>query len=159
MFFSKFISVFCVVFSSFFIDFLPVKSVDNFNVMRVIDGDTFVVADGSPKGVKVRLIGVDAPETRNSGKRKIGFYGKEAKEYLHKLIDGKQVRLAYDAGKRDRYGRLLAYVYVGNLFINADLVKKGYAQVYTVPPNVKYAELFVELEREARQGKRGLWRK
>ncbi|WDF70141.1 thermonuclease family protein [Sphingobacterium oryzagri] len=127
--------------------------------MRVIDGDTFVVADGSPKGGKVRLIGVDAPETRNSGKRKIGFYGKEAKEYLHKLIDGKQVRLAYDAGKRDRYGRLLAYVYVGNLFINADLVKKGYAQVYTVPPNVKYAELFVELEREARQGKRGLWRK
>ncbi len=159
MFFSKFISVFCIVFSSFFSGFLPVKSVDNFNVMRVIDGDTFVVADGSPKGVKVRLIGVDAPETRNSGKRKIGFYGKEAKEYLHKLIDGKQVRLAYDAGKRDRYGRLLAYVYVGNLFINADLVKKGYAQVYTVPPNVKYAELFVELEREARQGKRGLWRK
>ena len=159
MFINRLFVVLLLVFVSFFTCFSQDKNVDIFNVIRVIDGDTFVLDNGTEKGDKVRLIGIDAPETRNSGKRKIGFYGKEAKEYLTNLIADKQIRLQFDVGKRDRYGRLLAYVYLGDLFINAELVKRGYAQVYTVPPNVKYAELFVELEREARKARRGLWKK
>lgn len=159
MFFHRLFVVFLLIFLSFFTCFSQDKNVFIFDVIRVIDGDTFVVDNGAEKGDKVRLIGVDAPETRNSGKRKIGFYGKEAKEYLTNLIAGRQVRLQFDVGKRDRYGRMLAYVYLGDLFINAELVKRGYANVFTVPPNVKYAELFVELEREARTGRRGLWKK
>lgn len=128
-------------------------------VKRVIDGDTFVVENGTKKGDKVRLIGVDAPETRNTSRKKIGYYGEESKVFLTKLLTNKKVRLLADVGKRDRYGRILAYVYLGKTFVNAELVKKGYAQVYTVPPNIKYAELFVELEREARNHGRGLWKR
>ncbi|MFD2968652.1 thermonuclease family protein [Sphingobacterium bambusae] len=125
----------------------------------MVDGDTFVVENGTKKGDKVRLIGVDAPETRNTSRKKIGYYGEESKVFLTKLLTNKKVRLVEDVGKRDRYGRILAYVYLGKTFVNAELVKKGYAQVYTVPPNVKYAKLFVELEREARNHGRGLWKK
>jgi len=74
------------------------------------------------------------------------------------MLNGKSVKLVFDVGKRDRYGRLLAYVYVGKKFINRDLVEQGYAVSYTLAPNLQYAELFVKLERQARQEKRGLWR-
>ena len=128
-------------------------------VLRVVDGDTFWLDDGSEKGVKVRLIGVDAPESRRTGRKEIGYYGKEAKEYLTAMLAGQRVRLEYDVGQKDRYGRTLAYAYLPDgTFINADLVKNGYAVVMTVPPNVKYAELFVELQREARENGKGLWR-
>ncbi|MFD1770975.1 thermonuclease family protein [Sphingobacterium suaedae] len=126
---------------------------------RIVDGDTFVVENGSKKGLKIRLIGVDAPETRATGRRRIGYCGAEAKAYLFNLINGHTVELTYDTVKKDRYGRTLAYVYKDGLFVNADLVKRGYACALTVPPNVKYAKLFVELERQARKNKRGLWRK
>jgi len=158
--------IFRLIFSSFLCCFLIVlcgsfcvKNDVFFLVKRVIDGDTFVVENGTKKGDKVRLIGVDAPETRNTSRKKIGYYGKESKVFLTKLLTNKKVRLVEDVGKRDRYGRILAYVYLGRTFVNAELVKKGYAQVYTVPPNVKYAKLFVELEREARNHGRGLWKK
>ena len=129
------------------------------SVIRIIDGDTFVVADGSAKGETIRLIGVDAPETRRSANREIGHFGEEAKVYLGKLLGGDQVDLVYDAGKRDRYGRTLAYVYLPDgTFINAEMVKQGYATVMTVPPNVVHADYFVELERKAKRGKRGLWK-
>jgi hypothetical protein len=87
------------------------------------------------------------------------FYasGREATEVNRQLVDGQRVRLELDAQVRDQYGRLLAYVWVGNVMVNAELVRRGYAQVMTIPPNVKHAELFVRLQREAREAGRGLW--
>lgn len=128
-------------------------------VTRIVDGDTFWADDGSLRGIKIRLIGVDAPETRNSGSKVIGYFGEQSKEYLTKLIAGKKVRLEYDIGKKDQYSRTLAYVYLPDgTFVNAELVKMGYAVVMTVPPNVQYADRFIKLERSARVNNRGLWK-
>lgn len=127
-----------------------------FAVTKIVDGDTFYIETGE----KIRLIGVDTPETRRSKRKPVGYYGKEAKAYVTKLLEGKRVRLEYDVGRFDRYRRTLAYVYLEDgTFLNALLVKEGYANVMTVPPNVKYAEEFVKLEREARENNRGLWKK
>ena len=128
------------------------------DVTKVVDGDTFWADDGSEKGIKIRLIGVDAPESRNTGQKKIGYYGQQSKEFLTKLLANKNVRLEYDVGKKDQYNRILAYVYLTDgTFVNAELVKQGYAMVMTIPPNVKYAETFVQLERMARKNNSGLW--
>jgi micrococcal nuclease len=127
-------------------------------VIKVVDGDTFWADDGSKKGIKIRLIGVDAPESRNTGQKKIGYYGQQSTDFLTKLIANKKVRLEYDVGRKDRYNRTLAYVYLRDgTFVNAELVKRGYAMVMTIPPNVKYADRFVKLQRSARKNKRGLW--
>lgn len=128
-------------------------------VTKVVDGDTFWADDGSEKGVKIRLIGVDAPESRNVFKKKKGYYGQEAKAYVSNLFKGQSVRLEYDVDSLDQYGRTLAYVYLlDGTFVNADLVKNGYAMVMTVPPNVKYADDFVKYQRDARENNRGLWK-
>jgi micrococcal nuclease len=128
-------------------------------VTKVSDGDTFWADDGSEKGLKIRLIGVDAPESRNVFKKKKGYYGVEAKTYLTGLLKNSNVRLEYDVDTLDQYGRTLAYVYLTDgTFINADLVKNGYAMVMTVPPNVKYADEFVKHQQEARENNRGLWK-
>lgn len=130
-----------------------------YTVTRVVDGDTFWIDDGSAKGLKIRLIGVDAPEPRNTGKKLKGYFGTESSDYMNRLIGGKKVRLEYDAGRYDQYGRTLAYAYLEDgTFINADLVKNGYATVMTTPPNVKYADTFVELAARARKHKKGLWK-
>jgi micrococcal nuclease len=129
------------------------------NVIKIVDGDTFWADDGSSKGIKVRLIGVDAPESRNTGRKLKAYFGEQSKLYLAELIENKKVRLEYDVEKKDRYGRTLAYVYLEDeTFVNADLVKNGFAMVMTVPPNVKYAEDFVKLQRKARKNRRGLWK-
>lgn len=131
-----------------------------YKVMRVVDGDTFWVDDGTNKGLKIRLIGVDAPETRKTARKDVGYYGAEAKIYLTSLLENAEVRLEYDVDKTDRYGRTLAYVYLRDgTFVNAELVKRGYAMVMTVPPNVMFADKFVHLQRQARKKERGLWRK
>lgn len=128
------------------------------DVIRVVDGDTFYADDGSEKGLNIRLIGVDAPESRNTGRKAIGYFGLQSKDYLTKLLENQKVRLEYDVGKKDQYNRTLAYVYLQDgTFLNAELVKKGYAMVMTIPPNVKYAERFVKLQRRARKNNRGLW--
>lgn len=122
-------------------------------VTRVIDGDTIEIELGSMKE-RVRYIGIDTPE------RGKPFY-KEAKDINADLVDGKLVDLKMDVQLRDRYGWLLAYVYVQQsekrIFVNALLVAEGYAQVMTVPPNVKFSELFLKLQREAVQKGRGFW--
>jgi micrococcal nuclease len=129
-----------------------------YKVTRIIDGDTFVVDDGTKKGIKIRLIGIDAPETRNTGKKQKGYYGNEAKQFLSSLIENKIILLEYDVEKTDRYNRTLAYAYLTDgTFINAELVKNGYAQIATFPPNVKYVELFLNLQQEAKKDERGLW--
>ncbi|MFC1496298.1 thermonuclease family protein [Candidatus Margulisiibacteriota bacterium] len=131
----------------------PAQSDDLFMVKRVVDGDTIKLTNGE----KVRYIGIDTPETKHP-KKPVQYFGKEASEANKMLVEGKQVRLEFDVQKRDRYGRLLAYVYVDDIFVNAWLVWNGYAQVSTYPPNVKYQEYFLKLQRVARKEKRGLWR-
>ena len=129
-------------------------------VTKVVDGDTFVIDDGSKKGARVRLIGVDTPESRKTGRKEIGYYGKEAKEFMSKYILNKRVRLEYDVNKYDQYMRILAYAYMEDgTFINEYLVASGYAMVMTFPPNVKYSELFLKRQQEARVKNRGLWGK
>jgi len=126
-------------------------------VTKVVDGDTFWVKEGTAE-IKVRFIGIDAPETRNTGHKKKGYFGLASKEYVTALTEHQWVRLELDVQKKDRYQRLLAYVYLTDgTFLNAHLVAHGYAVADTHPPNVKYADLFAALQQQARQEKRGLW--
>ncbi|HPE23504.1 MAG TPA: thermonuclease family protein [Bacteroidales bacterium] len=130
-----------------------------FAVTRVVDGDTFWVADSSGNSIKIRLIGIDAPEPRNTGTRPKGFFGAESTNYLRQLLNDKKVRLEYDVSRYDRYKRTLAYAYLEDgTFVNAELVKNGYATVMTVPPNVKHQETFTRLAARARGQNRGLWK-
>ena len=124
-------------------------------VQRVVDGDTAVLAGGE----RVRYIGIDTPELHHPTKP-VQPYAREAKEFNKRMVEGKRVRLEYDVQRRDRYNRLLAYVYLEDgTFVNAELVRQGYAQLLTIPPNVKHADLFVQLQKEARAAGRGLWAK
>ena len=121
---------------------------------RVIDGDTIVLSNGE----KVRLIGVDTPETKHSQKP-VEYYGKEATAFTKRMVGGKVVKLKYDVQRRDEYDRLLAYVYLMNgTFLNAEIIKQGYGHAYTRFP-FKYMEEFKQYEKEARENKRGLWTK
>ena len=132
----------------------------SYAVKKISDGDTFWIYNDTKKGEKIRLIGIDAPESRKTGRKEIGYFGKEAKEYVTRLLTGKKVHLEYDVDHTDRYGRTLAYVYLEDgTFLNAELIKQGYAMALTIPPNVKYADEFVRLQREARENNRGLWKK
>lgn len=127
------------------------------NVVRVIDGDTIELSSGH----SVRYIGLDTPEVR----QKIGSewvynpmsYAEEAKLFNKKLVEYKEVRLEFDAEKKDRYNRLLAYVYIGDKMVNFELIKHGYAMLYTRPPNIKYVEKFIEAQKFAREHKNGIW--
>lgn len=127
-----------------------------FVVKRVIDGDTFKI-DYNGKEESVRLIGVDTPESVHPDKTKNTEFGKEVSEYSKSQIEGKEVRLEFDVQQRDKYGRILAYVYIGDTFYNAELINKGYAQVMTIAPNVAQSDLFVKLQKEARENKVGMW--
>ncbi|MBP7174113.1 MAG: thermonuclease family protein [Cloacibacterium sp.] len=131
-----------------------------YKVKKIADGDTFWIDNGTHKGEKIRLIGIDAPESRNFGiKIKQEYFGKEAKNYLKNLLKNKKVRLELDIQKTDRYGRTLAYVYLENgIFLNAHLVENGYALAYTIAPNVKFAPLFYQLQIKARRHKKGIWK-
>jgi len=127
-------------------------------VVRVIDGDTIQVCCIARKREKVRYIGINTPETKHPTKG-VEYYGQEAAEANRKLVEDKTVILTFDVEQRDRYGRLLAYVFLEDgTFVNAWLVENGFAQVMTVPPNVKHQDLFLKLQREARETGRGLWR-
>lgn len=132
---------------------------NNFHlVKRVIDGDTFVIIDQFGTEEKVRLIGINAPESRNSGYKQKEFFGVESKRFLSSFLTGEKVRLVFDVQKRDKYGRLLAYVYLLNgSFLNELLVKEGYAQVATYPPNVKFVDTFRNAQNFARKNRKGLW--
>ncbi len=124
-------------------------------VDRVVDGDTLVVAGGH----RVRLIGIDTPETKDP-RKPVQCFGREATAYLSTLLEkGSAVRLVGDVEDRDAYGRALAYVYrlPDGLFVNAALLWEGYAQVLTIPPNVAHADEFAALAADARAQGRGLW--
>lgn len=134
-------------------------------VDNVIDGDTINVIMATGNEEKVRFIGVDTPE---STRRQNEPYGEESSVYTNNRLEGKQVWLEIDAQERDRYGRLLAYIWmekpVDNTeeeirakMFNAELLLNGYAQLMTVPPNVKYVDYFITLQQEARANNAGLW--
>jgi micrococcal nuclease len=125
-------------------------------VVAVSDGDTIRVRVGSGRVERVRYIGVDTPETAKPGAR-AECYAERAREFNERLLRGRDVRLELDVEERDRYGRLLAYVYAGRRLVNAALVREGYAGVLTVPPNVRFAARLRRLAREARRAGRGLW--
>ena len=131
-----------------------------YKVSKITDGDTFYVTTSSSEKYKIRLIGIDAPETRNLGvKVRKEYFGTEAKIFVTQLLRNKKVKLTFDVQKTDRYGRVLAYVYLENgNFLNQYLVEKGYAVVSTFPPNVKYVEVFTKAEKLARNKKLGLWK-
>ncbi|MCX5693971.1 MAG: thermonuclease family protein [Candidatus Omnitrophica bacterium] len=135
-------------------------------VTRVVDGDTLVLENNE----RVRLIGIDTPEMHESEKltrdaqrsgeetKIIKQLGKRSYEFTRKLVEGKRVRLEFDVERFDKYKRILAYVYLPDgTFLNALIVEQGYASLMTYPPNVKYADLFSRLYREARENRRGLW--
>lgn len=129
-------------------------------VARVIDGDTVELADGE----KVRYIGINTPELWRKVNGRWVYdprpFAEESAGLNRALTHGKLVRLEFDVERRDKYGRLLAYVFLGDgTFVNAELVRQGYAQIMTIPPNVKYVDLLLRLQREARVQKRGLWGK
>jgi micrococcal nuclease len=136
-------------------------------VKRVIDGDTLQLETGE----RLRLIGIDTPEMHESDKlyrdaqrtkqdiSTIKELGRRAYEFTKKLVEGKRVSLEFDVEKYDKYGRLLTYVYLKDgTFVNAEIVRGGYASLMTIPPNVKYANLFLKLYQEARNNRRGLWK-
>jgi micrococcal nuclease len=124
-------------------------------VTRVIDGDTVEVGiDGRED--EVRYIGIDTPETVKPG-TPVQCFGPQASVLNHRLVEGRTVRLVFDRERRDVYGRLLAYVFVGGEFVNARLARLGYARTLTIPPNVAHAGLFHRLARSAGREGRGLW--
>ncbi len=128
-------------------------------VLRVIDGDTIEVDRGrGPE--KVRYIGVDTPETVNPGSP-VEWMGPEASAANRALVDGREVVLERDVSETDRYGRLLRYVWLHEgaawTLVNLALVSTGYAAVVTYPPDVKYVDLYLAAQREAREAGRGLW--
>lgn len=123
-------------------------------VKRVVDGDTIELVDGR----RVRYIGVDTPEM-GSTQKTIACFAKEAMRANSALVEGKEVRLEKDISETDKFGRLLRYVYVGDVFVNEKLAREGYAQAATFPPDVKYKDLFLVAQREAREQNRGLWEK
>lgn len=125
----------------------PSDDDDLVRISRVVDGDTVELADGR----RVRYIGINTPE------RDQPFY-QEATDLNRELVEGKSARLEFDVAPRDQYGRILAYVWIGEMMANMEIVSRGYANVFTVPPNVRYEAEFRAAERDARDSGRGLWR-
>jgi micrococcal nuclease len=134
----------------------------NARVVRVIDGDTIEVSiDGTEEDV--RYIGVDTPETVKP-EAPVQCFGPQASAQNHRLVEGRTVRLVFDRERRDAYGRLLAYVYTRargdagkSRFVNAALVRDGYARTLTIAPNTAHASQLRRLEARAGRAGRGLW--
>ncbi len=131
-------------------------SPEEVKVTRVIDGDTVELESGQ----HVRYIGIDTPETVDP-RKPVQCFGEEASKKNKELVEGKVVKLQKDVSDKDKYGRLLRYVYVasgsGELFVNLELVRQGFAHSYTYPPDVKYQAEILEAEKEARENSLGLW--
>ena len=121
-------------------------------VIKVIDGDTISLENGEV----VRYIGIDTPETVHPSKE-VGCFGEESSKKNKELIEGKLVRLEKDVSERDKYQRLLRYVWIGEIFVNDYLVREGFATSVSYPPDIKYQEQFLQAQREARENNRGLW--
>ncbi|MDA8077829.1 MAG: thermonuclease family protein [Nitrospiraceae bacterium] len=124
-------------------------------VLKVNDGDTITVVIGR-RNERIRLIGMDAPELQQRP------WGDRAKDYLNKLVtvSSRHVTLEYDVERRDKYGRLLAYVRLADgRLANEEMLRAGYAVLFTFPPNVRYVDMFTAAQQEARQKEIGIWGK
>ncbi|MDP8262724.1 MAG: thermonuclease family protein [Candidatus Ancaeobacter aquaticus] len=150
---------------------LPVQAENIYTVVRVIDGDTIEIKY-KDKIESVRLIGIDTPESRANKKawrdakrsgrdiRTITKMGKQAVGYVKTLVKGgDEVKIEFDVQKRDKYKRLLGYVYLRNgKMLNEEIIIAGYASPMTIPPDVKYQDKFLNAYKEARKNKRGIWK-
>lgn len=133
-----------------------------------IDGDTIYVTDSASaeEGYKVRLIGIDTPESVNADEEKNNEYGTAASDHTDELLRSYKeqvIYLEYDTQRLDNYDRVLAYVWLkddtNNIknMLNAQIVDDGYAAIMTIEPNTKYASVFSKMEEDAKETKRGLW--
>jgi len=155
--------------SSTYSEFIPLLPTKKPTVAYVVDGDTIAVR--IDRGIeKVRLIGIDTPESRSNDRARLQAersrrdiktiiqFGKQAKEALKTMLPkNSEVRLEYDVQKRDKYGRLLAYAYINNTMVNEEMLLRGYAQLLTIPPNVRYVERFRKALAKSQKERRGLW--
>lgn len=121
-------------------------------VRKVIDGNTIQLDTGEI----VKYIGIETPEL-NLKEGGSEFFAKQASRYNQKLVFMKKVRLEFDKEREDSDGRMLAYVFVKKLFVNAELIKLGYARTHIIPPNDKYKDIFLDYEKKAKQSEKGLW--
>ena len=119
-----------------------------FRVIEVIDGDTIIIEGGQ----RVRYIGIETPEIRPEAED----FGIEAWQANRRLVEGKRVRLEKDVSETDKYGRLLRYVYINDIFVNAELVKEGLAEAIAYPPDTRYQDYLEQTEAEARKAGRGM---
>lgn len=118
-------------------------------VSRVVDGDTIVVEGGE----RVRYVGIDAPEVGEAPEP----FGAEATELNRRLVEGRSVLLVKDTSDRDRFGRLLRYVYADGILVGAEIVREGHGRAVVFPPDDQHALCFAALEEEAKQARRGMW--
>ena len=149
----------------------PLNAQQKTTVTRIIDGDIIQALYGGVEK-RIRLIGIDTPASRVNRKAKkyanmsehdlktIIEMGKKAKAYVDGLVKrGDLITIEFDVQERDKYGRLLGYVYLSNgKMLNEEIVKSGYAIIMTIPPNVKYKDRFLKAYQEAEEDKRGLWK-
>jgi micrococcal nuclease len=150
---AKVTTVFTLLVVSFIVLFLSHNVyAKDYVVKKVIDGDTVQLDTGET----VRYLGIDSPEvfTKEGGAE---FYAREATRYNKKLVFMKKIRLEFDVEKKDQYGRLLAYVFVKDVFVNAELVRHGYAKAYIKPPNIKYKDILLANQKKAMDEEKGLW--
>jgi micrococcal nuclease len=124
-------------------------------VTAVIDGDTLDVAVAG-RQERVRLLGVDTPETVDP-RKPVGCFGPEAAAFTAGRLTGRTIRLRFDRQRRDRYGRLLAYVEIGGRRFNDELLTGGYARLLVIPPNGRHGRVMLDEELAARSARRGLW--
>lgn len=147
-----------ILFLIFFI-FSACQAADysNIKVINVIDGDTVRLSNGK----SLRYIGIDTPEVHIRKNGKFVYapqeFANQAMEFNRRLVEGKQIRIEFDVVKKDKYGRLLGYCFVDGKFVNAELIKEGFALLYTFPPNVKYVDTFKVYQAQARKKLKGLW--
>ena len=135
---------------------IPTGEIINCQVLRVVDGDTIVISYQGQEE-KVRLIGIDTPESVHPQQEKNVLYGKIATAFTKEQLDQKTVGIELDVQERDQYGRLLAYVYVDGKLFNQTILENGHAKLSTYPPNVKYVDQLTAAETQAREAKVGLW--
>ena len=124
---------------------------DNARVIEVIDVDTITIEGG----YRVRYIGIDTPEIHPD----LEAFGIEAWQANRKLVEGKEVRLERDVSETDKYGRLLRYVWVDDILVEAELVRQGLARAKAYPPDTKYQDYLEQMQAEAREAGRGMWAK
>ena len=146
-----------VIFIIFFTSCSGPQDYSQIKVIEAIDGDTVKLSGGR----LLRYIGIDTPEVRIKKGDKFVYdpqpFALDAKEFNRRLVEGKTARIEFDVEGKDRYGRMLGYLFIDDTLVNAKLVEAGLAVLYTKPPNVKYTDLFVSLQKEARKKKKGLW--